>query len=278
MGVLERLSTLLRANINDMLDQAEDPEIMLSQILRDMEGELQQARSQVAEMMAQERIVRDDLQAERDKAQHMEERAMHYVGQGNDTLAREALKRKSDADANAEVLQQQLNAQSEMVGRLRSQLDALQDKYQQALNNRDALIARHRRVRTQQQMTNTARNLDVTDYSSDLSRMEQRIRMAEARSDADRQLQADADGEDVDSVFDTTERNARIDDQLAALKQRMGLSGSSGGGGGGGGVGSSSGSWGEAPRNEGTVSDTSEPGSIDGGPDTRRIGMAQGGQ
>jgi len=272
MGVLERLSTLLRANINDMLDQAEDPEIMLNQILRDMEGELQRARSQVAEMMAQERIFRDDLQAERDKARHMEERAMHYVGQGNDMLAREALKRKADADANAEVLQQQLNAQSEMVGRLRSQLDALQDKYQQALNNRDALIARHRRVRTQQQMTNTARNLDVTDYSSDLSRMEQRIRMAEARTDAERQLQAD-EGQDVDSMFDTTERNARVDDELAALKQRMGLGGSAGGGGG-----SSSGSWGEAPRNEGTVSDTSEQGSIDGGPDTRRIGMAQGGQ
>jgi phage shock protein A len=162
-----------------------------------------------------------------------------------------------------------------MVSRLRSQLDALQDKYQQALNNRDSLIARHRRVRTQQQITDTARNLDVTDYSSDLSRMEQRIRMAEARTDAERQLDADAGGQDVDSMFDTTERNARVDDELAALKQRMGLGGSGGGGGGGG---SSSGSWGEAPRNEGTVSDTSEPGSIDGGPDTRRIGMAQGGQ
>ncbi len=268
MGVLERLSTLIRANINDMLDQAEDPEIMLNQILRDMEGELQRARSQVAEMMAQERIIRDDLQAERDKAQHMEERAMHYVGQGNDTLAKEALKRKSDADANAEVLQQQLTAQSEMVGRLRSQLDALQDKYQQALNNRDALIARHRRVRTQQQMTDTSRNLDVTDYSSDLARMEQRIRMAEARSDAERQLDADASGQDVDSVFDTTERNARIDDELAALKQRMGLSSGAGGGGG-----SSSGSWG----NTGETPRSGDSGG-DGGSDTRRIGMAQGGQ
>lgn len=254
MGVLERLSTLIRANINDMLDQAEDPEIMLNQILRDMEGELQRARSQVAEMMAQERIFRDDLQAERDKARHMEERAVQYVTDGNDTLAREALKRKADADANAEVLQQQLNAQSEMVTRLRSQLDALQDKYQQAYDNRDAMIARHRRVKTQQQITNTASSLDVTDYTSDLARMEQRIRMAEARTDAERQLQADADGQDIDTAFDTNERNAKIDDELEALKRRVSGGGGSGGSGGG-----------EAPRG-------------DGGSDTQRIGMAQGGQ
>ena len=163
MGVLERLSTLLSANINAMLDQAEDPEIMLNQILRDMEGELQKARSQVAEMMAQERIFRDDLQAERDKARHMEERAMHYVREGNDSMAREALKRKTDSDANGEVLQQQLTAQSEMTARLRSQLEALQEKYQQALNNREALVARHRRAKTQAQITDSMRNLDVTD-------------------------------------------------------------------------------------------------------------------
>ena len=95
MGVMERLSTLIRANINDMLDQAEDPEIMLNQILRDMETEIGRARSQVADMMAQERIFSDDLKAEQDKGAHMEERAEYYVRQGNDAMAREALKRNS---------------------------------------------------------------------------------------------------------------------------------------------------------------------------------------
>src|SRR5215216_3879448 len=115
MGVLDRLSTLIRANINDMLDQAEDPEIMLNQILRDMEGEINKARSQVAEMMAQERIFTDDLKSAQDNSAHMEDRAEQYVRQGNDAMAKEALKRKADADANVSVLQQQLQAQSEMV-------------------------------------------------------------------------------------------------------------------------------------------------------------------
>ena len=102
MGVLDRLSTLLRANINDMLDQAEDPEIMLNQILRDMEGEINKARSQVAEMMAQERIFSDDLNSAKGQASHMEERAEYYVRQGDDTMAKEALKRKADIILNVE--------------------------------------------------------------------------------------------------------------------------------------------------------------------------------
>ena len=224
MGVMERLSTLIRANINDMLDQAEDPEIMLNQILRDMESEITKARSQVADMMAQERLFRDDLNAEQDKGRHMEERAEHYVRQGNDDMAREALKRKADSDANAAVLQQQLNAQSEMVSRLRGQLDALDDKYKQALGNRDALLARYRRAKTQQHVNQTMSSLDVTDYSSDLSRMEQRIRTTEARSMAESELNNDF-SDDSSSAFDSAERNTQVDDDLAALKRRMGVSG-----------------------------------------------------
>jgi phage shock protein A len=229
MGVMEILSTLIRAHINDMLESAEDPEIMLSQILRDMESEINKARSQVADMMAQERLFRDDLKAEQDKVRHMEERAEHYVRQGDDTMAKEALKRKSDSDANIAVIQQQLDAQSEMVSRLRSQLDTLQDKYQQAMSNRDALLARYRRAKTQQQVTSTMRDLDVTDYSGELSRMERRIRTTEARSLADTELANEASG-DFDSAFDDNERNSKIDSDLAALKAKLGMSGSSGSG------------------------------------------------
>jgi phage shock protein A len=217
---MERLSTLIRANINDMLDNAEDPEIMLNQILRDMETEIGKARSQVADMMAQERLFSDDLKAEQDKVAHMQERAEYYVTQGNDTMAREALKRKADSEANIAVLQQQLSAQSEMVGRLRSQLDALEDKYKDALANRENMLARYRRARTQQQMTRTMSNLDVTDYSGALSRMENRIRMTEARSDAERQLSNDM-SPDTGTEFDDSERNSQIDQELASLKSRI---------------------------------------------------------
>lgn len=224
MGILERMSTLVRANVNAMLDAAEDPEIMLGQILRDMETEIGKARSQVAEMMAQERLFRDDLKEEEDKARHLESRAEHYVRQGNDTMAREALKRKADSDANIAVIQQQLAAQSDMVSRLREQLDALQEKYKQSVSNRDNLLARYRRAKVQQQVTKTMSNLDITDYSGDLARMEHRIRTAEARAGAEAELTGDMMGDDISNDFDDAERGTQVDDALAALKARMGMS------------------------------------------------------
>lgn len=233
MAILERISTMLRANINAMLDSAEDPEIMLSQILRDMETEIGKARTQVAEMMAQERLFRDDLKEEEDKARHLESRAEHYVRQGNDTMAREALKRKADSDANIAVIQQQLTAQSEMVARLRDQLEALQEKHKQSVANRDNLLARYRRAKVQQQVSKTMTELDVTDYSGDLARMERRIHMAEARAGAEAELTSDAMGDDLDDAFDDAERTTQVDDALAALKARMGMGGDGASGSGG---------------------------------------------
>jgi len=223
MGVLDRISMLLRANINDMLDQAEDPEIMLNQILRDMEAEINKARGQVADMMAQEKIYSDDLQAAQSNSAHMEERAEYYVRQGNDTMAKEALKRKADSDANVAVLQGQLQAQSELVGRLKSQLDALQAKYQDAMANRDKLIAQVHATRAQQQVATTMQNLDANDYSGDLGRMEQRIRMDSARAQAQTQLASEG-SDDSSSQFDAAEQNSKVDQDLAALKARMGMS------------------------------------------------------
>jgi phage shock protein A len=230
MGILDRISTLIRANINDMLDKSEDPEIMLNQILRDMETEIGKARSQVADMMAQERLFRDDLKAEREKAGYMEERAEHYVRSGNDTMAREALKRKADSDANIAVLEQQLTAQSDMVTRLRTQLDALVEKHRQAVANRDNLLARYRRSQAQQQVSTTMRDLDITDYSGELARMERRIRTVEARAGAETELNADMMDDDIGGVFDDAEREGQVDAELAALKERLGMGdGSSGG-------------------------------------------------
>src|SRR5205823_401915 len=110
--------------------------------------------------------------------------------------------------------------QSEMVGRLRSQLDALEAKYKDSLANRDNMLARYHRAKTQQQMSRTMSNLDVTDYSGALSRMENRIRTTEARSDAERQLSNDMNP-DTGTEFDDSERNSQVDQELASLKSRL---------------------------------------------------------
>lgn len=220
MGLLDRMTTLVRANINDLLDQAEDPEVMLNQILRDMEDQIRQAREQVAAMLAQEKELESDLAEAQQQATAWNERAELAVRHNQDTLAREALARMNDATAHVTTYQQQLESQRAFVTRLRGQLDALKNKYEQAMNNRDALIARHRRAQAQQQVTTALQTANTTDYTNDLARMERRIRGEEAQATASAEL-----ADDGTAAFDAL-HNAELDEQLASLKRR--ISGGSG--------------------------------------------------
>ena len=110
MGIIDRISTLARANVNDLLDRAEDPEKMLNQILRDMETNIRQAREQVASMIAQEK----ELEVTRGTtklSERMGRKSTPRRAAGKDDLAREALRRKKDNDDNSAVYQQQADAQ-----------------------------------------------------------------------------------------------------------------------------------------------------------------------
>jgi phage shock protein A len=215
MGLLDRMSTLVRANINDLLDKAEDPEVMLNQILRDMEDQIRQAREQVAATMAQEKELENDLADAQKQVIAWNDRAELAVRHSQDNLAREALGRMNDATAHVTAYQQQLVGQRAFVTRLRTQLDALQSKYDQAMNNRDALIATHRRAQAQQQVNTAMQAISPTDYTNDLARMERRIRGEEA------QATANADLIDDGTSDYRTLQDAELDDQLASLKRRV---------------------------------------------------------
>ena len=117
MGVIDRMSRLVRANVNDLLDQAEDPEKMIDQIMRDMESNIADARKQVAAMIAQEK----ELEYDRDETQKLTaawgDKAKRAVEAGKDDLAREALRRQKDYSDNSALYEQQLVAQEETVAR-----------------------------------------------------------------------------------------------------------------------------------------------------------------
>ncbi|TXG82656.1 MAG: PspA/IM30 family protein, partial [Thermomicrobiales bacterium] len=163
MGVIDRVSRLVRANVNDLLDQAEDPEIMIDQILRDMESNISDARKQVAAMIAQEK----ELEFERNETQKLADawgdKAQRAVDAGKDDLAREALRRQKDYADNAALYEQQLELQSQAVVKLKSQLAQLEAKYDQTRSQRDSLIARQKRARAQAQI---AGSMSGADFSS----------------------------------------------------------------------------------------------------------------
>ncbi|MGH2352440.1 MAG: PspA/IM30 family protein [Chloroflexota bacterium] len=218
MGILDRLSTILRANINAMLDQAEDPEKTLDQLIRDMADAIGQARGQVAEMIAQEKLLEADMERNQGLAREWGQKAELAVSRGANDLAKEALRRKIDYDRNAQAYTSQLQAQEEVVAKLKHDLEQLENKYESAVRNREALIARHRRAVAQQKVARTAAQLTTLDPTSELSRMEERIRLEEARAAAISEVNTQPSLEDQ---FAALENDSELDQQLADLRRKV---------------------------------------------------------
>ncbi|HEY7033471.1 MAG TPA: PspA/IM30 family protein [Thermomicrobiales bacterium] len=214
MGIMDRLSTLVRANVNDLLDRAEDPEKMIDQILRDMESNIGQAREQVASMIAQEKELQADYDETSKLATEWGAKAQRAVDAGKDDLAREALRRKRDNEQNATVYQQQLTVQEQTVAKLKEQLRQLEAKYQSTMSQRDTMLARARRARAQEQVARTLTTFSPMDPSADLERMERKIRGSEAKAAA----MVEMGDESFDTQFRELDYDTDIEAELAALK------------------------------------------------------------
>ena len=214
MGIMDRVSRLVRANVNEMIDRAEDPEKMIDQILRDMQSSITSARAQVASMIAQEKELEADAEETSRLAGEWGAKARRAVDAGKDDLASEALRRKQDNEENAAVYDQQLRSQQQVVEKLKSQLRQLEAKYQTTMSQRDSMIARQRRARAQHQVSETLSTFSPLDPTSELDRMERKIRSQEAQAAAITEMSEDS--------FEAQFRELDVDDdiemELAALK------------------------------------------------------------
>lgn len=214
MSILDRVSRLVRANVNDMIDQAEDPEKMIDQILRDMQSNITTARSQVASMIAQEKELEADLKETGELSTEWEEKAKRAITAGKDDLAREALRRKRDNDENTAIYKQQHQTQLQTVDKLKQQLALLESKYQRTLGQRDSLMARQRRAKATRQVGQFTSSLSPLDASSELDRMERKIRGTESEVAA----LADLESESMDAQFRELDYDVDVERELEALK------------------------------------------------------------
>lgn len=221
MGMLDRVSNILRANINDLLDRAEDPEIMLNQIIRDMEDALRQGRAQVAEQIAQEKLIQADLARAQENSAAWNKKAELAVAKNADDLAREALRRVNDYQAQIAIYQKQYDAQQHAVAELKAKLAQLESKYDSAVRNKEMLIARAKRAQAQQVVAKTVVQLSQVDYASDLTRMERRIQEQEARAAAEEEIQKTS----IETQFEQLGADDAVEEQLAGLKQKRTLAG-----------------------------------------------------
>ncbi|MDQ2783952.1 MAG: PspA/IM30 family protein [Chloroflexota bacterium] len=217
MGILDRMTRLIRANVNDMVDHAEDPAKMLDQLIREMNDQIHMARGQVAAMIAQEKELQMDYEQSAHQAAEWDRKAELAVTQGKDDLAREALRRKRDNDGHAQVYASNLQSQEEMVTKLKGQLQQLEAKYESARANRDVLIARQRRAEAVQKVSSTMSGLKSLEPGEELDRMERRIRSNEAKALAEQDLASGS----MAAQFAELDSGLEVEDDLAKLKARV---------------------------------------------------------
>jgi phage shock protein A len=217
-GIMDRLTRLIRANINDLIDQAEDPEKMIDQILRDMEGSIREAKAQVAAMIAQEKELEFDAVETKRLADEWGRKAERAVTAGKDDLAREALRRKRDNEENSRIYGEQLTVQTQAVSKLKDQLRQIEAKYQATLGARDSLVARQRRARAQRQVAEAIIVYTPLDPSSELDRMERKIRSEEAHAAAALEMGEDS----FEAQMQALEGDSDVEAELEALKKSLG--------------------------------------------------------
>ncbi|MGW2232008.1 PspA/IM30 family protein [Streptomyces formicae] len=229
--ILGRVAQLAKANINALLDQAEDPQKMLDQLIRDYTDNIKEAEEAVATTIGNLRMLEQDHKEDQDAALEWGAKALAASRKGDglradgnaaeadtfDRLAKVALGRQLQAEKEAKEAEPTIASQSEIVDKLRSGLDRMKVKLTELRSRRDQLVARAKTAEAQNQMLDAARNIDVLDPTSELSRFEEKVRREEARALGRQELAAsslDAQFEELDGLGDAAEVEAR----LAALK------------------------------------------------------------
>ncbi|MFI7384344.1 PspA/IM30 family protein [Streptomyces sp. NPDC049813] len=229
--IFSRVATLAKANINALLDSAEDPQKMLDQLIRDYTNNIREAEDAVSTTIGNLRLLEQDHKEDVDAAAEWgvkalaaskkadELRAAGTAAEADrfDGLAKVALGRQLHSEKEARDAEPTIAAQNEVVGKLKSGLDQMKTKLGELQAKRDQLVARARTAQAQNQMMDAAQNIDVLDPTSELSRFEEKVRREEARALGKQELAAsslDAQFEQLDALGDDAEIEAR----LAALK------------------------------------------------------------
>lgn len=226
MGLFDRFSQLLKSNINDLISKAEDPEKMLTQILDDMRGQLVKAKQQVAVAIADEKRLHDQADAEFKQSEDWERRAMLAVQEGRDDLAKQALVRHAEHLAHGQQYQQTWESQRAESEKLKNSLRDLNDKIEEAKRKKNLLVARQRHAQAQQRIAQTMSSLSEKSAFEAFARMEERIETNERQIKAASELEEEFTGDTLQRDFKQLERGASavsVDNQLLALKQKMGM-------------------------------------------------------
>ncbi len=216
MALLERVGTLLRANLNDLIDKAEDPEKLLKQLILDMENQLMQVKTQVAIAIADQHVLDKKRKEHEDAVAEWKRKAELAVKKSSDDLARAALERALSHEQMAKGFAQQLEDQKAEADTLKTALRKLEQKLQETRSRCEIMIAQHRRARVVRKAHEAHQAVESKDHAASLTRMRTRIIGSEAQNAATGELLA---GDSLEDRFALLEREEQIEALLQDLKQ-----------------------------------------------------------
>jgi len=224
MGIFQKLSMLLRSNINEAIARAENPEKMLNQVLIDMREQLAKAKQEVAVAIADERKLKAQLEDEQKLAADWEHRAMLAVREGRDDLAKQALVRQQEHAERAVALAETWQKQAYETERLKESLRQLSDKIEEAKRKRNLLIAKQKRAQAQKRIHETMAGLNDRSAFEVFDRMAEKIEESERRAIAAAEVSEVLTGDSLEQQFAQLKpAEESVEFRLLQLKEKMGL-------------------------------------------------------
>ena len=219
MAIFSRLSDLLKANINDLIDRAEDPEKMVKQIIIDMEEQLQNAVQGLGSVMASERQMRKQLEEAQSQSKLWEDRAKSALKSSNEDLAKQAIDNKLKADESVNQYQKIHTGISSQLSILREQVEILKKKLNEARTRQTMLMARDTVADARKEVSSAIGDLDSSGAFAKMDKMERKIAEKEAQADAEYEISG-LNAEQNDP-FANIEKQKAAEDEMARLKEEL---------------------------------------------------------
>jgi phage shock protein A len=218
MALLERVSTLVRANLNDLIDKAEHPEKMIKQVILDMHNQLLQVKTQVAIAIADQHLLEKRRKENEDKVAEWMRKAELAVDKKQDDLARAALERVESYRVLTDGFAQQITDQKAQVDSLKTALRQLEQKLTEAQAKADLLIAQHRRARAVGKASDAKIAAGNGSSAAAFDRMKNKVAHSEALSHAKSEIASD----NMEERLAALEKEDRIEQLLVELKTKRG--------------------------------------------------------
>lgn len=221
MRLFRRVSDIISANLNDLVDRFEEPEAMLRQAIREMDDNVSQTTAAAAKAIAGETLLAKELAEHGRQSEQWHGRAVKAVEAGDDALARKALARKREHETLARALRDQWAAAHEASESLRRQVDAMKAKHSEARRKLATLTARLRAADARQKLRGTLREDPLSSNGfATFERLRERVELAEAEAVALSGLLGE-EGDEMAAEIEADEEGRRLEDELAAIKQAL---------------------------------------------------------